>query len=149
MSHWIGQSMCYIFGMRGRATPTILCAMMAALLMLSAVPADMQVSPAVLAGLDSVDQAGGASAVSAHSSSAHQSCASPDCHPESDCPPNMTMSDCDMSGVSCSLCGTTVLAHRPGEFDIHRGGVVAIQDPPNLILTTHSTNIFHPPRLAS
>ncbi len=149
MSHSNREPVCYIFTMSGRIVPTVLWAIMAALVMLSAAPAAVQVSPGMMMGDGSVDQGAAVGMASAHESSAHKPCTSPDCTPESDCPANMSMSDCNECAISCSLSGTTVLTHRVGEIWVQRGVTVVIQDPPNLILTNHSTSIFHPPRLVS
>ena len=127
--------------MSGRIVPTILWAM---LVMLSAAPAGIGISPDFAMGRGSPGQVG---AVGMRL--AHKPCTAPNCAYKSNFAANTSMSDCGMGGMSCSLCATTLLPHHSGELCFRHGVAVAMQDPPNPILTNRSISIFHPPRLYS
>ncbi len=149
--------MCYIFTMSGEISRNFLWATLAMLLALSAASAAPQIPAVKVDLLVAVDTAESVNAVSArqssthhtHQSSAHAPCATPDCETGSDCPGNMTMSDCEADGMSCVHSGTMVMVHRTGELFVPHGIAVTMHDPINWLPTKHATLIFHPPRYTS
>jgi hypothetical protein len=132
---------CYKFSVTSRITPSALWIPVAVLLLWSASPVSTpDASPGLTeSGLVAQEQPHGMSSV-------HDPCALPDCASYSDCPTDMSMSNCSMSGVTCSIFGVSILMHRMDERCFQQGTVISFQDPMRLILQHRSANIFHPPR---
>ncbi len=83
-----------------------------------------------------------------HLPSGDDPCDSPDCVMHADCPTGMALSDCHISGLSCSLAGATIPMHAMDEQWLERGAATFANAPPGLILDYRPVSIFHPPRVS-